>query len=152
CNPGEDPFKACYGDRVGRLTLENRLMARGKFVAKEFCVDSSFALGWFNSTKQGWPLENFVGVYFDSLSSAGRIVAPMYGTSQGSKSPKGEYLVFQPGKSYEWTLDYNPAASGGRGAINFKLAEAVVTLPLQEGDKAKGALFDRFGVFNLQWA
>jgi len=152
CNPDEDPFKAYYGDRVGRLSFEHRLNARGKFVAKEFSTDSSFALGWFNSRKQGWPLENFVGVYFDSLSSEGRIVAPMYGTSQGSKRQEGEYLIFQPGKRYDWTLDYDPAAGDGRGAITFKLAGSAVTLPLKDGDKAKGAVLDRFGVFNLQWA
>jgi hypothetical protein len=152
CNPGEDEFKACYGDRVGRLSLEHRLRARGKFIAREFCIDSSFALGWFNSGKQGWPLENFVGVYFDSLSDAGRIVAPLYGTAHSSKRQGGEFLIFQPGKRYEWTLEYDPAASAGRGAILFRLAGATVTLPLQEGDKAKGAVLDRFGVFNMQWA
>ena len=152
CNPGEDEFKAYYGDRIGRLSFEHRLTARGKFVAKEFCIDSSFALGWFNSGKQGWPLENFVGVYFDSLSSEGRIVAPMYGTSQGSKRQDGRFLIFEPGKRYEWTLEYDPAAGDGRGAITFKLAGEAVTLALQEGDKTKGASLDRFGVFNLQWA
>ena len=148
CNPDEEEFKAYYGDRVGRLSFEHRLTARGKFVAREFSIDSSFALGWFNSSKQGWPLENFVGVYFDSLSSAGRIVAPLYGTSQSNKRQSSDYLLFEPGKRYEWTLEYDPAA----GAITFKLAGEAVTLPLKEGDKAKGALLDRFGVFNLQWA
>jgi len=152
CNPDEDRFKASYGDRVGRLSFEHHLTARGKFVAKEFCVDSSFALGWFNSRKQGWPMKNFVGVYFDSLSSEGRIVAPLYGTSQGSKRQNSEYLIFQPGKRYEWTLEYDPAAGDGRAAITFTLDGATATLLLQEGDKAKGAWLDRFGVFNLQWA
>jgi hypothetical protein len=151
CNPDEDGFKAYYGDHIGNLTLEHRLSARGRFIAKEFCIDSSLALGWFNSAKQGWPLENFVGVYFDSLSSVGRIVAPMYGTSRGSKR-HGEFLKFEPGQQYEWTLDYDPTAADGRGAITFALAGKSVTLPLHEGDKAIGARLNRFGLFNLQWA
>jgi hypothetical protein len=60
--------------------------------------------------------------------------------------------MFEPGKQYKWTLDYDPVAAGGRGAITFTLADESVTLPLQDGDKAIGALLDRFGVFNLQWA
>jgi hypothetical protein len=152
CNPGEDEFKAYYGDRVGKLTFNHRLSARGKFTAREFSTDSSFALGWFNAKKQGWPLENFVGVYFDSLSSDGRIAAPLYGTSQGNKREGGAFLIFEPGQQYDWALEYDPAAADGRGAITFTLASKSVTLPLNDGDKARGALLDRFGVFNLQWA
>ena len=152
CNPDEDAFKAYYGDRVGTLTLNHRLRARGKFVAKEFSIDSSFALGWFNAKRQGWPLENFVGVYFDSLSTAGRIVAPLYGTSRGSKREKGAFLIFEPDKQYDWTLEYDPMAAEGRGSITFTLGSQSVTLPLRDGDKALGALLNRFGIFNLQWA
>src|SRR6185295_17993704 len=65
-DPWEEQFQGYYGDRVGNLTLEHKLVARGKFVSDhQFSTDSTFALGWFNSRKQGWPLENFVGVYFD---------------------------------------------------------------------------------------
>jgi hypothetical protein len=152
CNPDEHEFKAYYGDRIGRLTLNHRLSARGKLIAREFCIDSSFALGWFNANKQGWPLENFVGVYFDSLSSAGRIVTPLYGTSQGSKRENAPYLIFLPGKQYEWTLDFDPAGAEGRGAITFTLSGKSVNLPLREGDKAINAVLDRFGTFNMQWA
>jgi hypothetical protein len=152
CNPGEEEFKAHYGDRVGTLTLDHRLSARGRFVAREFSIDSSFALGWFNGAKQGWPLENFVGVHFDSLSTAGRIAAPLYGTCRGSKREKGEFLIFEPGKQYDWTLAYDPLAAEGRGMITFTLGGKSVTLPLRAGDKAVGALLNRFGLFNLQWA
>lgn len=152
CNPGEEEFKAHYGDRVGTLTLNHRLSARGRFVAREFSIDSSFALGWFNSSKQGWPLENFVGVYFDSLSSAGRIVAPLYATSRGSQRQQSEFLIFEPGKQYEWTLEYIPTAANERGAITFTLGGKRVTLPLRDGDKSIGAILNRFGIFNLQWA
>ena len=152
CNPDEEQFKGYYGDRVGRLTLEHRLSARGRFVAKEFCIDSSFALGWFKAGRHNWPLQNFIGVYFDSLSSDGRIVAPLYGTSRGNKREGGGHLVFEPGRQYEWTLEYDPVAAEGRGAITFALAGNSVTLPLRAGDKAVGALLDRFGVFNLPWA
>lgn len=152
CNPGEEDFKAYYGDRVGTLTLNHRLTARGKFVAREFSIDSSFALGWFNATKQGWPIENFVGVYFDSLSTAGRIAAPLYGTSQGNKREKSDFLIFEPGKPYDWLLEYDPTGAKGRGAITFTLGGKSVSLPLRAGDKEVGALLNRFGILNMQWA
>ncbi|MEW6160784.1 MAG: hypothetical protein AB1813_25425 [Verrucomicrobiota bacterium] len=152
CNPEEESSKAFYADRIGHLTLAHRLTARGRFVAKEFCIDSSFALGWFNARKQGWPLENFVGVYFDSLSDSGRIAMPIYGTKEGSESREGNFVLFEPGKKYEWKLDYDPAGANGQGAITFTLGNRMVTRAFRDGDKAKGALLDRFGVCNLQWA
>jgi len=91
CNPGEEEFKAHYGDRVGTLTLDHRLSARG------------------------------------------------------SKREKGEFLIFEPGKQYDWTLAYDPLAAEGRGMITFTLGGKSVTLPLRAGDKAVGALLNRFG-------
>ncbi len=152
CNPDEDQFKACYGAPVGKLTLENQLAASGKFVAREHSTDATFALGWFNSRKQGWPIENFVGVYFDSYSPEGRIIEPLYGTSEGTNQRGDGCLTFEPGKPYAWTLDYDPDGAGGRGEITFTIGSQRVTKALKEGEKGKGALFDRFGVFNMQWA
>jgi hypothetical protein len=153
CDPHENEFKAYYGDRIGKLTFNDRLVARGKFAPKEHCIDATCALGWFNSQEQGWPIRNFVGVYFDSLSDAGRIAQPLYGTSQGNKDRSGGWVPFVPdGTKYDWTLEYDPQAAGGRGAITFTLGDKSVTTPLAEGEKAKGAVFDRFGMFNMQWA
>jgi hypothetical protein len=152
CDPHENEFKAHFGDRIGRLTMNDKLIARGRFFAREFSIDSTFALGWFNSAEQGWPIKNFVGVYFDSLSDTGRIVMPLWGTAQGTKDRSSKHVTFGPGKPYEWTLEYDPAAERGRGAITFTIGGKTITTPLGEGDKQIGAVFDRFGVFNMQWA
>ncbi len=153
CNPSEDPFKASYGGRTGKLTLNDHLVARGKFAAKEFSIDSTFSLGWFNSKGQGWPLHNFVGVYFDSYSKTGRLFQPMYGTSEGTKERIGQQANFRPdGTQYDWTLEYDPAGAGGRGEIRFTMGDQTVTAALQPGDKERGATFDRFGLCNMQWA
>ncbi len=152
CDAHEDQFKAYYGVPVGKLTMDNRLTATGKFIALEHSIDATFALGWFNSRKQGWPIENFVGVYFDSYSSDGRIIEPLYGTSVGTNDRGGGYLTFEPGRPYTWTLDYDPDGVGGRGEITFMIGARRITKALAKGEKEKGALFDRFGVFNMQWA
>ena len=143
-----------HPDRVGLLTLEHKLIARGKFSSEnEFSVDSTFALGWFNSKKRGWPLHDFVGVYFDSLSDTGRIVQPLYGTNAGNKERGRDFVTFLPdGSDYDWTLEYDPAAADGRGEITFTMNAQTVNMPLVKGDREKGAALDRFGVFNLPWA
>jgi hypothetical protein len=120
CNPSENEFKAHYGDRVGKLSLNDRLLARGKFAAKDYAIDSTFALGWFNAAEQGWPIKDFVGVYFDSLSDAGRLVQPMYGTSAGTADRSGKWLPWTPdGTRYDWALEYDPHGADGRGAITY---------------------------------
>ncbi len=151
CDPHEHEFKGYYGDRIGRLTLDDKLTASGRFAARHFSVDSSFALGWFNSQEQGYPIKNFVGVYFDSLTSVGRIIQPLYGTAEGNLRQNGApSLQFTPdGSTYEWTLTYDPADGG---SIMFTLNGKSMTMRLRPGDKAKGTTFDRFGVFNMQWA
>jgi len=152
-DPWEKLFQGYYGDRVGLLTLEYKLLAQGRFAASDFSIDSTFALGWFNSTDRGWPLKNFVGIYFDSLSDTGRIIQPLYGTSEGNSDRNGGYVTFDPdGTTYEWTMEYNPAGAQGRGTIMFSMNNQSVTRPMAPGDKEKGAFFDRFGVFNLPWA
>jgi hypothetical protein len=153
-DPWEMQFQGHYGDRVGRLSLDHKLVARGKFATRTFSIDSTFALGWFSATDRGgWPLKNVVGVAFDSLTDTGRIVQTLYGTSEGSKARSREYVTFNPdGTSYHWTLEYDPAAANGNGAITFTINNQKLTTPLAPGDKQRGAILDRFGVFNLPWA
>src|SRR5262249_62336359 len=55
--------------------------------------------------------------------------------------------VLRPGKVYDWSLIYDPAAEGGQGAVRVTLGEESVTLVLEKGVKAPGARFDRFGLF-----
>jgi hypothetical protein len=58
--------------------------------------------------------------------------------------------VVTPQKVFEWKLIYDPAANGGKGSIQATLGTESVTLPLKEGDKAKGATLDRFGLFTTR--
>ena len=56
--------------------------------------------------------------------------------------------MLTPGKVFEWSLVYDPAANGGKGEIHVTLGKETVTLALKKGLKAEGARFDRFGLFN----
>jgi hypothetical protein len=60
---------------------------------------------------------------------------------------RGTGPVIVPQKVYEWKLVYDPAGNGGKGTVTATLGTESVTLPLKGGDKAKGAVLDRFGLF-----
>ena len=160
----EPEYKGYCGDDIGRLTFENKLFARGKMRIPRFCADSGVHFGWFNSKEQGWPPKNFVGVYLDSYTPAGRFATPMYGTSHAGfvENPGGgkrirsaahgepKPLFYPDGRVYDWTLEYDPQANSGGGTITFTLGSETATLNLAPGLKAEGATFDRFGMFNMQ--
>jgi hypothetical protein len=148
----EEDLQAYYADNVGTLTLDDHLSASGRIAAERFSVDSGVMLGWFNSGEQDWPPSNFVGVYMDSLTDTGRYFTPMYGTGVGTTGFANEpWLLLQPdGTSKDWTIDYDPAAYQGRGAITVTLGGVSRTLVLYPGEKAEGAVLDRFGLFNMQ--
>ena len=145
----EEGLQGYYADDVGTLTLEDHLVASGEIVSDRFSIDAGAMLGWFNSADQDWPPKNFVGVYMDSLSEVGRLFTPMYGTAAGTtKFAREPWMLFSPdGVPKDWTIEYSPQ---GRGAITVTLDGISKTLALESGDKAEGATFDRFGLFNMQ--
>ena len=153
-----------YADRVGPLTLTNRLEARGKVVLEAAPPDSGMYLGWFNSAeKKNAPSQagNFVGIKIGGPTRVGHYFVPAYATARRGKPeantrrehPKrvsverSQGPVLIPQKVFEWKLVYDPAGNGGTGTLEATLGTESVTLPLKKGDKALGATFDRFGLF-----
>ncbi len=139
-----------YADRVGPLTLDDRLEASGKVVLKVGAPDSDMFLGWFNSAnKDQPPIEagHFLGIHVGGPTRVGHYFHPAFATAKRNKGLANGGPVLEPNKSYDWSLVYDPAAESGRGAIRVTLGEESVTLVLKEGIKAQGARFDRFGLF-----
>jgi hypothetical protein len=153
-----------YADRVGLLTLSNRLEARGKVVLKIAPPDSGIYLGWFNSNeKENSPAQagSFIGIKIGGPTRVGHYFVPAYATAQGTKiepdpsrqHPKrisverAEGPILVPQKVFEWKLVYDPAGNAGAGMLEATLGTETVTLPLKRGDKAAGATLDRFGLF-----
>jgi hypothetical protein len=153
-----------YADRVGPLTLADRLEASGKVVLNVGPPDSGMYLGWFNSAdKENAPTQsgNFVGVKIGGPTRFGHYFLPAYATAKATPVECGgarqhpakvsverrEGPVLVPQKVFQWKLVYDPAAGGGKGAVEATLGNESVMLPLKDGDKAKGAAFDRFGLF-----
>lgn len=153
-----------YADPVGPLSLDDRLEASGKVVLNVGPPDSGMYLGWFNSKEKVMSppqAGQFVGIKVGGPTRVGHYFLPAYATAQakpptptGSREhppsisvDKGAGPVLVPQKVFPWKLAYDPAGAGGKGTIEATLGEESVTLTLRDGDKAKGANFDRFGLF-----
>ncbi|HEX4591071.1 MAG TPA: hypothetical protein VH120_14130, partial [Gemmataceae bacterium] len=141
---------AYYADKVGPLTLDDRLEASGKVVLKSGGPDSDMFLGWFNSANKDEPptrAGNFLGVHVGGPTRVGHYFQPSLATAKGTIGQAKTGPVLTPGKVYDWSLVYDPAGEGGNGAVTVTLGKDSVTLPLKKGMKAQGTSFDRFGVF-----
>ena len=92
---------------------------------------------------------SFLGVSVDGPSREGFYFAPAYrGRNAGRSgiSGNGPPRIYPDGTSHDWTLEYSPAAAGGRGQITLTLDRKAVRLDLNEATRASGTRFDRFGI------
>jgi hypothetical protein len=151
-----------YADRVGPLTLNDRLEAHGKIVLLRAPPDSGMCLGWFNSAERtNAPTQagNFLGIKIGGPTRVGHYFVPAYATARSPKDQNGEPRrkristepregpLLVPRKTFEWTLIYDPAGNNRNGLLELTLGKDRIELPLHEGDKSRGASFDRFGLF-----
>ena len=148
---------AYYADRVGPLTLDKPIKASGKVVMLRGVSDSTTLFGFFNvkaamrsnpSQASAIP-EGVIGVHIEGPSRDGFNFYPVYRPTAGG----GGYArdpdtprIYPDGVVREWTFDYDPAAAEGRGRITVSLDGRSVHVDLEEGAKASGMTFDRFGI------
>jgi RNA polymerase sigma factor (sigma-70 family) len=141
---------AYYADRVGPLTLEDRLEARGRVVLKVGAQQSDMYFGWFNSASKDRPpvdAGHFLGIHLGGPSRVGHYFRPAYTMASGTRGGSKTGPVLVPDQVYEWSIIYDPTANNGAGAIQVTLGDESVTLPLRKGRRVKEACFDRFGLF-----
>lgn len=141
-----------YADRLGPLSLEDRIEARGKVVLVAGGPDADMALGFFDSRSIESPPTkgaNFLGICVGGPTRYGHMFRPGYTTAKGTIGKVERGPALKPGRSYDWSLIYDPAAAGGAGEIRLTLGDESVTLPLKPGRRAEGARFDRFGLFSV---
>jgi len=136
---------ACYADRVGPFSLDDRLEASGKVMLATGGVDSGANIGWFSSDSKE---ANIIGVSIGGPTRVGHYFRPQCATAKGTRRQMDKGPVIVPGKLYEWSLLYDPAGNNGKGSIRVTLGGESITLDLKPGDKAQGARLDRFGLFS----
>lgn len=148
---------ACYGDRLGTLTLNQPLRASGKVAMRRGVSDSTTAIGFYHSTysmavsesQQFGTPRDFLGVYIEGPSREGFYFYPVYrnhldGASSGY--PDNPPRILPDGAAHDWTLVYDPAAAEGKGRITVTLDGQATSLDLAPGVRESGARFDRFGI------
>lgn len=156
-NPGEIGGKfwrsgdfGYFADRIGPLTLEDRLEARGKVVLLVGAPDSDMHFGWFNSTNKIKPPSvagNFLGIHVGGPTRIGHYFQPAFATSAGTRGGAKAGPILTPNQIYDWSILYDPEANQGDGSIRVSLGKESVSVDLKPGQKSEGALFDRFGLF-----
>ena len=148
---------ACYGDRVGPLTLDKPLKAFGKIAMTRGVSDSTTLFGFYNSKDSmrqnnsqtdGVP-ESVVGIHIEGPSRVGFRLYPVL-RLKGGGSTFGNYRefpsIYPDGKSRDWSMEYNPDGAGGNGQITLTLDGKSNTFELEAGAKAHRTTFDRFGI------
>jgi hypothetical protein len=149
-------FPGYYGDKVGRLTLDDRLVARGKVAVTRYGPDGGSYLGWFNSRKRGHPPADVLGILIDGPTSTGPRFRgcvtssdPKLGQWRPGENARGDTAALIPpdGRSHTWKIEYLPEADGGRGRMTIWLDDHKDSFTLPEGVRKRGAIFDRFGLF-----
>lgn len=142
-----------YADRIGPLNLDQRLEARGKVKLVTAGPDSDMHIGWFsssNKTKSPDEAGHFMGIHVGGPTRIGHYFIPQFATASGTKGKVESGPILTPGKLFDWSLVYDPTASGGDGEMRVTLGTESVTLPLKPGQKQQGAMLDRFGLFTSQ--
>jgi hypothetical protein len=144
---------AAYGDRIGTLTLKNRLHARGKVCMLRGVTDSTASIGFYNSAssmksnpsqKNSIPID-YLGINIEGPSAEGFFFYPVFRGhgdddgkalgSNGNKSPR----IYPDGKPRDWFLEYDPA----KRRLTVGLDAQTCTMDL---DRETEATFDRFGI------
>jgi hypothetical protein len=150
---------AYYGDRIGPVTLNDKLHVAGTMAFTGAGSDSGVFVGFFNAESKKRktkpmheePEKNMLAIMIEGQSRIGHYFRPAYYTKSGRGKLKESGPIIRPdGKVHRWSMDYDPAGAGGNGQIIVKFDDSVQTFDLSPGDKADGATFDRFGIFDLQ--
>jgi hypothetical protein len=160
-SPAAEP--AWYAKRISPATFEQPLSASGRLAASG--QNFHLLVGFFNSRSVNeWRTPNSIAL---RIMGRGDVFFAYveYATSKwraGGDSPKSFPMVRDPatgrqepkgfparGAVHPWSLRYDPAAAGGRGAITAAIGDVVAICELEEGHRRDGATFDRFGLLTV---
>jgi len=142
-----------YADRVGPLTFQDRLEARGKVVLTAAGPDADMCFGWFRANSNDTAPDkagDFLGIHVGGPTRMGHPFLPAFCAGPNLRGIRKEGPALLPGKTYEWRVLYDPDANAGAGAITATLGTESVTLNLRNGQKQKASdvHFDHFGLFS----
>src|SRR5947209_13935785 len=151
---------ASYAKVIATKTLNDHLLASGKFSVAWDDNGNGVLFGFFNSNSRGWRASNSLVFRLDGNGMKYWVLYE-YGTQHWLAGGAGcfEGDAYQTtktkplksdGTSHDWKLEYDPDGADGKGEITFTLDGRPWKLALTEGHKADGAMFNRFGILNQQ--
>ena len=123
---------AFYADKIGPVTLDDKLSASGTFALTKTTAGGGIFFGFFRAEQPGGggrPIGS-LGLNMDCERSGARLAVRLI---TGQNQSCGTFITpFIPGKfrptpirndgtRYQWTLDYDPEGAGGRGQFKFTL-------------------------------
>ena len=92
-----------------------------------------------------------LAVLIEGLSRIGHYFRPVFHDRNGnSLVPKDGPIIRPDGQVHSWAIHYVPRAANGQGQITATFDGQQQTLTLNAKQRAVGAIFDRFGLLNLQ--
>jgi hypothetical protein len=158
--PAAEP--ASYAKVIPEKSLGGKLSASGVFS----CDGPVHVLvGFFNAgTVNEWRAPNSIALRIQGRGDTFYAYVE-YATKRwraGADSPRPFAQVRDPesnkeepagfsanGETHAWSLSYDPEGNGGRGVITATIDDETSVCNLDEGHKADGATFNRFGLLNV---
>lgn len=169
---------AYYGAKVGPFTFDDSLACSGTLVLADakarvgYQTASTVFVGFFGHDAAGWRPRNFVGFRLEGARDPpGALVEISYGTARGTSGgafvdalggngqeklvrdldQKALLRLAADGRKHDWEFRYD--ASGGRGKsgrVSLTFDGRRTDFDLPAADRARGAKFDRCGIFNAE--
>jgi hypothetical protein len=155
--------RASYAKAIHPKSFNDKLRATGRFAVTRADASSGTMIGWFNDKKShDWRTPQSLAMRIDGNGGKYWLFYE-YGTGEygtgGGGAFEGDRYQTTPtppfradGTVHEWSLEYDPNETDGRGSVTFRVDDRVYRVPLGEGHKQQGATFDRFGIWNVQVA
>lgn len=149
-----EPETAGYyaDDRIGVLTLTNRLWACGRLSMPRTCVDSGLFLGWFNTntfataSAPGALLpRRFLGAVVESTSDEGqKLNAAWSGALDRFAIARNSPRLVPPTGPLDWTIEYTPELPAGNLTVTVGGQKSILTVP--RSVRTEGVDFNAFGI------
>lgn len=155
-NPAAEP--AYYARLLPTRTFNDVLTASGAIYIEK--GSGHTLLGFFNArTLNEWRTPNTIALriqqrgdvfhchleHCTSKWRAGAGIIGRYDKARDRMEPK----ELPCGRTYTWSLQYDPKGSGGNGVVTATLNDNVASYELSPGHKGDGAEFNRFGLVNV---
>ncbi|MCL6501329.1 MAG: hypothetical protein K6T86_01510 [Pirellulales bacterium] len=148
---------AYYADRLDLLSTDKPLRASGRASLCRGVSDSTSLLGFFHSQRSTARSDsqdsalphNFLGIVVEGPSRDGFFFYPACRLSNGAEAyaaGPGLPHILPDGTAHDWSLEYDPGASGGQGRITVDFDGQRVQLDLAPGRADAPTAFDRFGI------